>query len=98
MSFLTIGATALGVFYVLGLLCVNAYGSRFGFTQYSLVQAQYLSAGAWVPASLLVSSLFFVIGIHNRESGQLFWPLFCLMIEGQRRTGNRREVAVDVED
>src|SRR5438067_1545058 len=49
-------AVFLATFYVLGILCVNSYVSNFGFTQYSLVESQYLFAGAWVAAFLALSS------------------------------------------
>ena len=48
-------AALLGAFYVLGILTVNAYVSGFGFTQYSLVESQYLFAGAWAAAFIAVS-------------------------------------------
>ncbi len=68
-------AALLGTFYVLGILCVNAYVSGFGFTQYSLVESQYLFAGAWIAAFLIASSFPIVaaVALVGKKRAKASW-------------------------
>ncbi len=81
-------AALLGTFYVLGIVCVNAYVSGFGFTQYTLVESQYLFAGAWV-AVLLTATSFPIVaagalasksGTGSGNTGQTILALLVLAI------------------
>jgi len=71
-------SVTFGVFYVLGLVCVNLYGSRFGLRPFSLVQLQYSFAGAWVAGFLVLSSFPFVVGMFTYGPGRRLRILLCL--------------------
>jgi hypothetical protein len=57
-----VAAASLALVYVLGLISVNTYLSQFGFQEYSLVRGQYLLAGAWAAALLVLTSLPILVG------------------------------------